>query len=40
VTESSTETELFVSTARAFLDRHATLSQQRALHAEDRSVDG
>jgi alkylation response protein AidB-like acyl-CoA dehydrogenase len=39
VTESSTETELFVSTARAFLDRHATLSQQRALHAEDRSVD-
>jgi alkylation response protein AidB-like acyl-CoA dehydrogenase len=39
VTESSTETELFVSTARAFLDRHATLSQQRALHAQDRSVD-
>jgi alkylation response protein AidB-like acyl-CoA dehydrogenase len=40
VTGSSTETGLFVSTARAFLDRHATLSQQRALHAEDRSVDG
>jgi alkylation response protein AidB-like acyl-CoA dehydrogenase len=40
VTESSTETELFVSTARAFLDRHATLSQQRALHAQSRSVDG
>jgi alkylation response protein AidB-like acyl-CoA dehydrogenase len=40
VTESSTETELFVSTARAFLDRHATLSQQRALHAADRSIDG
>jgi alkylation response protein AidB-like acyl-CoA dehydrogenase len=39
VTQSSTETELFVSTARAFLDRHATLSQQRALHAADRSVD-
>jgi alkylation response protein AidB-like acyl-CoA dehydrogenase len=40
VTESSTEIELFVSTARAFLDRHATLSQQRALHAENRSIDG
>ncbi|HEY2499888.1 MAG TPA: acyl-CoA dehydrogenase family protein [Mycobacterium sp.] len=40
MTESSTEIELFVSTARAFLDRHATLSQQRALHAENRSVDG
>jgi alkylation response protein AidB-like acyl-CoA dehydrogenase len=40
VTESSTEIELFVSTARAFLDRHATLSQQRALYAENRSVDG
>jgi alkylation response protein AidB-like acyl-CoA dehydrogenase len=40
VTESSTETELFVSTARAFLDRHATLSQQRALHAENRSIEG
>jgi alkylation response protein AidB-like acyl-CoA dehydrogenase len=39
VTHSSTETELFVATTRAFLDRHATLSQQRALHAEDRSVD-
>ena len=40
MTESSTEIELFVSTARAFLDRHATLSQQRALYAENRSVDG
>jgi alkylation response protein AidB-like acyl-CoA dehydrogenase len=39
VTHPSTETELFVSTTRAFLDRHATLRQQRALHAEDRSVD-
>jgi alkylation response protein AidB-like acyl-CoA dehydrogenase len=39
VTESFTETELFVSTARAFLDRHATLSHQRALHAENRSID-
>ena len=39
MTESSTETELFVATARAFLDRHATLSQHRALHSENRSVD-
>ena len=39
MTQSSTETELFVATARAFLDRHATLSHQRALHAEDRCVD-
>jgi alkylation response protein AidB-like acyl-CoA dehydrogenase len=33
-----TESELFVSTARAFLDRHATPAHQRALHAEDRDV--
>lgn len=33
------DTELFLSTTRAFLDRHATLAQQRALHAEDRAVD-
>jgi alkylation response protein AidB-like acyl-CoA dehydrogenase len=39
MTKSSSETGLFLSTARAFLDRHATLSQQRALHAEDRAVD-
>jgi alkylation response protein AidB-like acyl-CoA dehydrogenase len=39
LTQSSTETELFIATARAFLDRHATLSHQRALHAEDRCVD-
>jgi alkylation response protein AidB-like acyl-CoA dehydrogenase len=39
MTESSSETELFISTTRAFLDRNATLSQQRELHAEDRSVD-
>lgn len=29
----------FVSTARAFLDKHASLNQVRALHAEDRSFD-
>jgi alkylation response protein AidB-like acyl-CoA dehydrogenase len=39
VTQPATETELFISTTRAFLDRHATLTQQRALHAEDRGVD-
>jgi alkylation response protein AidB-like acyl-CoA dehydrogenase len=39
VTSSSSETELFLSTARAFLDQHATLAQQRALRAEDRPVD-
>ena len=39
MTQSATETELFVATTRAFLDRHATLAQQRALHAEDREVD-
>jgi alkylation response protein AidB-like acyl-CoA dehydrogenase len=33
------ETDLFVSTTRAFLDRHATLAHQRALRAEDRNVD-
>ncbi|CDO85833.1 acyl-CoA dehydrogenase [Mycobacterium triplex] len=38
MTPSSSETELFLSTARAFLDQHATLVQQRALHAEDRPV--
>ena len=35
----ATETELFIATTRAFLDRHATLAQQRALRAEDREVD-
>ncbi|MCV7410704.1 acyl-CoA dehydrogenase [Mycobacterium florentinum] len=39
MTPSSSETELFLATARAFLDQHATLAQQRALHAEDRPVD-
>lgn len=39
MTQTATDTELFLSTARAFLDRHATLPQQRALHAEDRCVD-
>ena len=39
MTQSATDTELFVSTTRAFLDRHATLAQQRALRAEDRDVD-
>lgn len=39
MTPSSSETELFLSTARTFLDQHATLAQQRALHAEDRPVD-
>jgi alkylation response protein AidB-like acyl-CoA dehydrogenase len=39
VTQSATDTELFIATTRAFLDRHATLAQQRALRAEDRDVD-
>ena len=33
------ETALFVSTARAFLDKHASLDQVRALHAQDLSFD-
>ncbi|HWT48402.1 MAG TPA: acyl-CoA dehydrogenase family protein [Mycobacterium sp.] len=33
------ETALFVSTARAFLDKNASLAQVRALHAEDLSFD-
>ncbi|WAC91887.1 acyl-CoA dehydrogenase family protein [Mycobacterium sp. Aquia_213] len=39
MTPSSSETELFLSTARAFLDQHATLTHQRALRAADRPVD-
>jgi alkylation response protein AidB-like acyl-CoA dehydrogenase len=39
LTRTATDIELFLSTTRAFLDRHATLAQQRALHAEDRTVD-
>ncbi|MEB3019484.1 acyl-CoA dehydrogenase family protein [[Mycobacterium] crassicus] len=37
--ESSSEAALFVDTARAFLDKHAALSHQRALHAQHRSWD-
>lgn len=37
--DSSSETALFVSTARAFLDKYATVSQQRKLHAQHRSYD-
>jgi alkylation response protein AidB-like acyl-CoA dehydrogenase len=33
------ETALFVSTARAFLDKHASLEQVRALHGQDVSFD-
>ncbi|BBZ41738.1 acyl-CoA dehydrogenase family protein [Mycobacterium conspicuum] len=33
------ETALFVSTARAFLDKHASLDQVRALHDKDLSFD-
>jgi alkylation response protein AidB-like acyl-CoA dehydrogenase len=33
------ETALFLSTARAFLDKHASLDQVRALHARDVSFD-
>jgi alkylation response protein AidB-like acyl-CoA dehydrogenase len=33
------ETALFVSTARAFLDKHASLDQVRALHGQDVSFD-
>jgi alkylation response protein AidB-like acyl-CoA dehydrogenase len=36
---STPETALFVSTARAFLDKHASLNRVRALHAEDLSFD-
>lgn len=39
MTDLSTESELFVATARAFLDKTATLSGQRDLHAHDRSYD-
>ena len=30
---------MFVSTARAFLDKHASLDQVRALHGQDVSFD-
>jgi alkylation response protein AidB-like acyl-CoA dehydrogenase len=36
---NTSEMALFVSTARAFLDKHASLDQVRALHAEDVSFD-
>ncbi len=37
--ETSSETTLFVDTARAFLDKHAALSRQRELHAQGRGYD-
>jgi alkylation response protein AidB-like acyl-CoA dehydrogenase len=36
---TTSETALFVSTARAFLDKHASLEQVRALHDQDASFD-
>lgn len=39
MSDLSTESELFVGTARAFLDKTATLSGQRELHAQGRSYD-
>ncbi|WP_046319202.1 acyl-CoA dehydrogenase family protein [Mycobacterium sp. UM_Kg1] len=39
MSELSTETELFVATARAFLDKTAALSDQRDLHARGESYD-
>jgi alkylation response protein AidB-like acyl-CoA dehydrogenase len=39
VTDSSSEAVLFVSTARAFLDKHASLTHVRALCADDVSFD-
>jgi alkylation response protein AidB-like acyl-CoA dehydrogenase len=33
------ETELFLTTARAFLDKHASLQRVRSLHADDLSFD-
>ncbi|OBF97482.1 acyl-CoA dehydrogenase family protein [Mycolicibacter sinensis] len=37
--ELSSETALFVDTARAFLDKHAALTAQRELHAQGRAYD-
>ncbi|MGV0905458.1 acyl-CoA dehydrogenase family protein [Mycobacterium novum] len=39
MTELSTESELFVATARAFLDKTAAISAQRELHSQGRSYD-
>lgn len=39
MSNSSAEAELFITTARAFLDRHAALSDVRALHARGQSYD-
>jgi alkylation response protein AidB-like acyl-CoA dehydrogenase len=39
VTDSSSEAALFVSTARAFLDKHASLAVVRELHAKDLSFE-
>ena len=36
---SSAESELFVATTRAFLDKHASVGDVRALHAHNRSYD-
>ena len=36
---SEADAALFVATARAFLDKHASLTDVRALHADDRSYD-
>lgn len=37
--KATDEVALFISTSRAFLDRHASIGHQRALHAEGRYVD-
>jgi alkylation response protein AidB-like acyl-CoA dehydrogenase len=39
VSDSSAEAALFVSTARAFLDKRASLADVRALHADGQSFD-
>jgi alkylation response protein AidB-like acyl-CoA dehydrogenase len=39
VSDSSAEAALFVSTARAFLDKQASLADVRALHADGQSFD-
>jgi alkylation response protein AidB-like acyl-CoA dehydrogenase len=39
VSDSSAEAALFVSTARAFLDKQASLANVRALHADGQSFD-
>jgi hypothetical protein len=39
VTDSSSAAALFVATARAFLDKHASLTHVRAPHADGLSFD-